>query len=75
MWERGGDETALRGKAESDRTRVEAELEELSASLFNEANKMVAVERLARAQAEAKSLDLERSLRATERLLREQHEM
>ena len=75
MMERVVDETAQRGKAESDRTRVEAELEELSASLFNEANKMVAVERLARAQAEAKSQDLERSLRDTERMMREQQEM
>ena len=48
MMERVVDETAQRGKAENDRTRIEAELEELSASLFNEANKMVAVERLQR---------------------------
>ncbi|WFD33764.1 hypothetical protein MCUN1_000581 [Malassezia cuniculi] len=72
MMERVVDETAQRGKAESDRTRIEAELEELSASLFGEANKMVAVERLERARAEAKSEQLQQSLRDTERMMSEQ---
>ncbi|WFD01784.1 hypothetical protein MOBT1_000460 [Malassezia obtusa] len=75
MMERVLDETAQRGKAESDKTRIEAELEELSASLFNEANKMVAVERLERARAEEKSMQLQESLRDTERVLAEQQEM
>ena len=72
MMERVVDESAQRGQAESDRTRIETELEELSASLFGEANKMVAVERLARARAEAKSEHLEQTLRDTERMMREQ---
>ncbi|WFC94545.1 hypothetical protein MBRA1_001177 [Malassezia brasiliensis] len=75
MMDRVLDETAQRGKAESDKTRIEAELEELSASLFNEANKMVAVERLERARAEEKSAQLQASLLDTERVLAEQQEM
>ncbi|KAL4401099.1 guanyl-nucleotide exchange factor [Malassezia pachydermatis] len=75
MMERVVDEAAQRGKAESDKTRIEAELEELSASLFNEANKMVAVERLARAKAEEKSESLERSLHHTEQLMSEQQDL
>lgn len=75
MMDRVLDETAQRGKAESDKTRIEAELEELSASLFNEANKMVAVERLERARAEEKSANLEESLRNTERMMAEQQDM
>lgn len=72
MMERVVDETAQRGRAESDRTRIETELEELSASLFGEANKMVAIERLERARAEARSEQLEQSLRDTERMMSEQ---
>ncbi|WFD19311.1 hypothetical protein MCAP1_001536 [Malassezia caprae] len=75
MMERVVEETAQRGKAESDKTRIEAELEELSAALFNEANSMVAVERLARAKAEEKSQQLEVSLRDTERVMQDQQEM
>ncbi|PKI85090.1 hypothetical protein MVES1_001308 [Malassezia vespertilionis] len=75
MMDRVVDETQQRGKAESDKTRIEAELEELSASLFNEANKMVAVERLARAKAESKCDQVEESLRDTERIMAEQQIM
>lgn len=75
MMDRVLDETAQRGKAESDKSRIETELEELSASLFNEANKMVAVERLERARAEEKSAQLQESLRDTERILAEQQDM
>ncbi|WFC97590.1 hypothetical protein MYAM1_000305 [Malassezia yamatoensis] len=75
MMDRVLDETAQRGKAESDKTRIESELEELSASLFNEANKMVAVERLERARAEEKSAQFQQSLRDTERVLAEQQDM
>ena len=75
MMERVVEETAQRGKAESDKTRIEAELEELSAALFNEANSMVAVERLARAKAEEKSQQLEVSLRDTERIMQDQQEV
>ncbi|WFD30079.1 hypothetical protein MSPP1_001093 [Malassezia sp. CBS 17886] len=75
MMDRVIDETTQRGKAESDKTRIEAELEELSASLFNEANKMVAVERLARAQADAKSEQLAQSLRDTESVMSAQQDI
>ncbi|CAD6885423.1 unnamed protein product [Tilletia laevis] len=75
LMERVIEETAQRGKAESDKEKIEHELDELSASLFNEANKMVAVERLARARAEEKSNHLERSLKDTEALMLEQRKI
>lgn len=75
MMERVVDATAQRGKAESDRTRIEAELEELSASLFNEANKMVAVERLNRSRSETRSKELESSLQDAERIMADHQEM
>lgn len=75
MMERVVDATAQRGKAESDKTRIEAELEELSASLFNEANKMVAVERLNRALSESRSKELEATLIDTEKIMADQQEM
>ncbi|KAE8216397.1 hypothetical protein CF327_g435 [Tilletia walkeri] len=75
LMERVIEETAQRGKAESDKEKIEHELDELSASLFNEANKMVAVERLARARAEEKSNHLEQSLKDTEALMLEQRKI
>lgn len=75
MMERVVDATAQRGKAENDRTRIEAELEELSASLFNEANKMVAVERLSRSRSETRSKELEASLQDAERIMADHQEM
>lgn len=75
MMERVVDETAQRGKAENDRTRIEAELEELSASLFNEANKMVAVERLQRTRVEERSRELEATLHDTERIMADHQDM
>ena len=75
MMERVVDATAQRGKAENDRTRIEAELEELSASLFNEANKMVAVERLNRSRSETRSKELEASLQDAERIMADHQEM
>lgn len=75
MMERVVDATAQRGKAENDKTRIEAELEELSASLFNEANKMVAVERLSRSRSETRSKELEASLQDAERIMADHQEM
>ncbi|KAN0061962.1 hypothetical protein ACQY0O_005957 [Thecaphora frezii] len=72
MMDRVIEETAQRGKAESDKQRIEAELDELSSSLFNEANKMVAVERLARARAEEKSRQMEERLKDTEGIMLDQ---
>lgn len=75
MMERVIEETAQRGKAQSDKERIEAELDELSASLFNEANKMVAVERLARARAEEKVARMEERLKDTEGIMLEQQKI
>ncbi|KAK0543520.1 hypothetical protein OC846_006387, partial [Tilletia horrida] len=72
LMERVIEETAQRGKAEGEKEKIEQELDELSASLFNEANKMVAVEKLARARAEEKTNNLEQSLKDTEALMLEQ---
>lgn len=72
MMDRVIEETAQRGKAESDKSKIEAELDELSSSLFSEANKMVAVERLSRARAEEKSRNMEERLKDTEGIMLEQ---
>ncbi|PWZ01466.1 hypothetical protein BCV70DRAFT_172806, partial [Testicularia cyperi] len=75
MMDRVIEETAQRGKAESDKTKIEAELDELSSSLFSEANKMVAVERLSRARAEEKSRNMEERLKDTEGIMVEQQKV
>lgn len=67
-------ETASRGKAEADKAKFEGELDELSASLFNEANRMVAAERIAKVIAERKSESLEERLKDTEVLMGGQSE-
>ncbi len=69
------EETKQRGKAESDKKQIEEELESLSASLFSEANRMVAVEKLARARAEEKSGSMEKSLKDTEGIMLEQQKV
>lgn len=75
MMDRVIEETAQRGKAESDKSKIEAELDELSSSLFSEANKMVAVERLSRARAEDKSRNMEERLKDTEGIMLEQQKV
>ncbi|KAJ1028008.1 hypothetical protein NDA13_003459 [Ustilago tritici] len=75
MMDRVIEETAQRGKAESDKSKIEAELDELSSSLFSEANKMVAVERLSRARAEEKSRNMEERLKDTEGIMLEQQKV
>jgi hypothetical protein len=72
MMERVMEETAERGKAISDKEKIESELDDLSSNLFSEANKMVAVERLARAIAEEKSKSMEERLRNTEEIMEQQ---
>ncbi|EST06487.1 GDPGTP exchange factor Sec2p [Kalmanozyma brasiliensis GHG001] len=75
MMDRVIEETAQRGQAESDKSKIEAELDELSSSLFSEANKMVAVERLSRARAEEKSVNMEERLKDTEGIMLEQQKV
>lgn len=72
MMERVLEETKRRGEAQGEKEKIEAELDELSASLFGEANKMVAVERLARHRADEKSKQFEERLKDTEELIGEQ---
>lgn len=72
MMDRVLEETTQRGKAISDKEKIEAELDELSSSLFSEANKMVAVERLSRARAEEKSRSMEERLKDTEEIMEHQ---
>jgi Rab guanine nucleotide exchange factor SEC2 len=69
MMDRVLSETTLRESAESDKAVFEHELDELSASLFEEANRMVAVEKYARSVADGKSQSLEERLRDTESLM------
>ncbi|GAA96071.1 uncharacterized protein L969DRAFT_48947 [Mixia osmundae IAM 14324] len=68
------EEAAHRGKAEADKATIESELDELSATLFSEANQMVAMERITRANAVAKAVSLETSLRDTEAMMVSQAE-
>ncbi|CAO1635576.1 unnamed protein product [Sympodiomycopsis kandeliae] len=75
MMDRVIEETKQRGQAESDKAKIESELDELSASLFNEANRMVAVEKLARARAEEKSKSTEERLQDTEGIMLEQQKV
>ncbi|PWO00782.1 hypothetical protein FA09DRAFT_327511 [Tilletiopsis washingtonensis] len=75
MMERVIEETAQRGRAVSDKEKIESELDELSASLFSEANAMVANERLARARAEEKSQQMEERLKDTEGIMLEQQKI
>lgn len=72
MMDRVTEEAASRGKAERERATFESELEDLSASLFNEANRMVAVERKAKLVAEGKLAQFEESLQDTEVVIRQQ---
>lgn len=72
MMERLVQETAAKGKAVDEREKIEAELDELSSSLFSEANKMVAQEKLARARAEEKSRSMEERLKDTEEIMEHQ---
>lgn len=75
MMDRVIEETKQRGAAESEKAKIEAELDELSASLFNEANRMVAVEKLARHRAEEKSKSMEERLQDTEGIMLEQQKV
>ncbi|PWN18230.1 hypothetical protein BCV69DRAFT_285213 [Microstroma glucosiphilum] len=75
MMDRVIEETKQRGQAESDKAKIESELDELSASLFGEANRMVAVERLARARADEKSKQMEDRLQDTEGIMLEQQKV
>jgi chromosome segregation ATPase len=66
LMEKATEEAARRGEAESARTQIEKELDDLSAGLFGQANTMVAEARLERAASERKVEEAERALKGTE---------
>lgn len=70
LMERATEEAAQRGQAESAKEQIERELEELSASLFGEANAMVNEARVARSLSERKVEDAEGRLREAEEAVR-----
>lgn len=74
MMDRVIEETDQRGKAETDKEAMEKELADLTASLFGEANNMVALERAAKLVAIVKSDSLEDRLKDTETIIGHQAE-
>ena len=69
LMEKATEEAAQRGQAESARIAIEKELEGLSASLFDQANTMVAEARYARYLSEKKVEDAERALKSAEEVV------
>ncbi|KAL5522670.1 hypothetical protein ACEPAG_8688 [Sanghuangporus baumii] len=66
LMERATEEAAARGQAESARQNIEKDLDDLSASLFAQANTMVAEARLGRAMSERKVVEAEMALKGAE---------
>ncbi|KDQ09054.1 hypothetical protein BOTBODRAFT_47874 [Botryobasidium botryosum FD-172 SS1] len=71
LMERATEEAAQRGQAESARHEIEQELDDLSASLFGQANTMVAEAKLAQAASERKVKEAEKALRGAEEVIGE----
>ena len=70
VMERATEEAARRGEAEKAKRDIERELDELSASLFGQANGMVREARVGRAEAERKVGEVEETLRVAEEAVR-----
>ncbi|KAB5592201.1 GDP/GTP exchange factor Sec2p [Ceratobasidium theobromae] len=66
LMERATEEAAQRGVADAARSRIETELDDLSADLFARANTMVAEARIARAASERKVEEAENALKSAE---------
>lgn len=66
LMERATEEAAQRGQAETARHDIEKDLDDLSASLFDQANTMVAEARLNQAKSERKVQDAEQALKIAE---------
>ncbi|CAE6447992.1 unnamed protein product [Rhizoctonia solani] len=66
LMERATEEAAQRGVADAARSRIETELDDLSADLFARANTMVAEARIARAASERKVEETESALKGAE---------
>lgn len=69
LMERVTEETAQRGEAENAKDAIEKDLDDLSATLFSQANTMVAEARYARAMSERKADHAEATLRSTEEVV------
>lgn len=66
LMERATEEAAQRGEADAARSRIETELDDLSADLFGRANTMVAEARIARAASEQRVVEAEEALKGAE---------
>lgn len=66
LMERATEEAAQRGVADAARSRIETELDDLSADLFGRANTMVAEARIARAASEQRVVEAENALKGAE---------
>ncbi|KAG8925837.1 hypothetical protein FRC00_003558 [Tulasnella sp. 408] len=66
LMEKVSEESAQRGLAENAKQAIEKDLDDLSASLFNQANTMVAEARFARAQSEKKAASAETAMKGAE---------
>ncbi|TFK26140.1 hypothetical protein FA15DRAFT_703121 [Coprinopsis marcescibilis] len=66
LMEKATEEAAQRGQAESARAAIEKDLDDLSATLFDQANTMVAEARFARHLSEQKVSDAQRALKGAE---------
>ncbi|KAF7980583.1 hypothetical protein HWV62_37765, partial [Athelia sp. TMB] len=66
LMEKATEEAAQRGQAETAKADIEKDLDDLSATLFQQANTMVAEARFARAQSERKVEDAELALKGAE---------
>ncbi|CAL1699453.1 unnamed protein product [Somion occarium] len=69
LMEKATEEAARRGQAESARAEIEQELDDLSAGLFDQANRMVAEARFARARSEQKVTETETALKSAEEVV------
>lgn len=66
LMERATEEAGKRGQAETAKQDIEKDLDDLSATLFSQANTMVAEARYARAMSERKVVDAETALKGAE---------
>ena len=69
LMEKATEEATRRGQAESARAEIEKDLDDLSAGLFDQANRMVAEARIAEARSSRKLEETEAALRSAEEVV------
>lgn len=69
LMERVTEETAHRGQAENAKIEIEKDLDDLSATLFSQANTMVAEARYSKSLSDRKADDAEKALKGTEEVI------